>query len=182
MTIPRNLALEKVNGKYYLTSTPVPELKNIYGKETVLTHVQAADVRLDESLGRLSGPSELELSGDQLESFTLELSNESGDKLLIGYDKEANQYFIDRSNSGKVNFHRDFAKRHSAPRLSSGKNWNLKLVIDDASVELFADDGLSVMTEIFFPNHAFTGLRIQSPQNNFVIKSVIYHPLKSIWR
>jgi len=182
MTIPRNLALEKVNGKYYLTSTPVPELKDIYGKETVLTHVQAADIHLDKKLGKLSGPSEIELSGGHLESFTLTLSNESGDKLLIGYDKGANQYFIDRSNSGKVNFHKDFAEKHSAPRLSPNQKWNLKLVIDDASVELFADDGLSVMTEIFFPNNEFTGLSIQSPQSNFVIKSLIYHPLKSIWQ
>jgi fructan beta-fructosidase len=55
------------------------------------------------------------------------------------------------------------------------------LIIDNASVELFADDGLSVMTEIFFPNELFSNINIQSA-NGFTIRSLKYNAMKSIWR
>ena len=70
---------------------------------------------------------------------------------MIGYDKASNSYFIDRTASGNVNFKEGFASRHTAPRIANTAKFDVTLIIDVASVELFADDGLTVMTEIFFP-------------------------------
>jgi fructan beta-fructosidase len=38
----------------------------------------------------------------------------------------------------------------------------VSLVIDVSSVELFADDGLSIMTSIFFPNKPYDQIELQS--------------------
>lgn len=181
MTIPRDLALEKIGNAYFLTSRPVPELKTISGKEVVLKDVPAAAFHLDAKVGKGSGPAKLLLSGKKLESFAVALSNETGEKLLIGYDKLLNQYYIDRTHSGKVDFYSGFGKKHTAPRLSSRENWNVTLLIDNASVELFADNGLSVMTEIFFPNKLYSAITIESPDKSFRIESILYSRLKSIW-
>jgi fructan beta-fructosidase len=54
-------------------------------------------------------------------------------------------------------------------------------VIDASSVELFADDGLTVMTEIFFPNKPYSQIRLQS-SDNAVIKKLEYISFKSIWK
>jgi len=51
-------------------------------------------------------------------------------------------------------------------------------VIDESSVELFADDGLSVMTEIFFPSTPYNKANIQAADNT--IKQLQYTPYKSI--
>jgi len=64
--------------------------------------------------------------------------------------------------------------------VSVAKNMNMILVIDDASVEMFADNGLSVMTAIFFPNENFSMINIGS-SNGFQIKELTFHALKSIW-
>jgi fructan beta-fructosidase len=53
-------------------------------------------------------------------------------------------------------------------------------VLDDASLELFADDGLSVMTAIFFPSKVFSQVVIQS-RDNFRIKNLAYTRMKSIY-
>ncbi|MBD0276629.1 MAG: GH32 C-terminal domain-containing protein, partial [Flavisolibacter sp.] len=47
--------------------------------------------------------------------------------------------------------------------------------------ELFADNGLSVMTEIFFPATPYTDVSIQSAEN-FQVKSLQYNKMKRIWK
>jgi fructan beta-fructosidase len=68
-----------------------------------------------------------------------------------------------------------------APRFTDNGKMNLSLVIDASSVELFADDGLTVMTEVFFPNKPYSQIRLQS-SDNAVIKKLEYINLKSIWK
>ena len=98
---------------------------------------------------------------------------------MIGYDKEQNQFYIDRTKSGKVDFQKDFAAIHTAPRFTNDKKTTLTLVIDVSSVELFADNGLTVMTEIFFPNELYNKIHLQSA-DNMVINRLEYMDLKSI--
>jgi fructan beta-fructosidase len=181
MTVPRDLGLQKIGEKYFLTSCPVPELKVIDEKPIVLKNVSTTNYNLTKKIGKLSGPARLKLTSDKIASFTVTFSNGAGEKLLIGYDKANNNYFIDRTNSGKVDFEKGFAKRHTAPHLSTKENLDLTLIIDNASVELFADNGLSVMTEIFFPNNLFSDIHIQS-SDNFKINSLEFNRLKGIWQ
>ena len=93
--------------------------------------------------------------------------------------KKKNNYYIDRTESGKVDFEKGFAAKHSAPRFSNNENLDLTLIIDNASVELFADNGLTVMTEIFFPDSLYSNIAIQS-HGNFKIKSLQFNKLKTI--
>jgi fructan beta-fructosidase len=57
---------------------------------------------------------------------------------------------------------------------------NIELVVDASSIELFADNGLTVMTSIFFPGKAFNHLKIQN-NKGATIKNLKLLPLKSIW-
>lgn len=179
MTIPRDLSLDKVGDKFYLRSTPVPELKAISGETKSFDHLNASDLDLTAKTGKLQGPAIIKLNADSIANYAITLSNSAGEKLVLGYDKTAKQYYIDRTKSGKIDFEKGFAARHVAPRIATGLPTDLTLVIDDASVELFADNGLSVMTEIFFPNSNYTDIKIQSP-DGFHIKSLSFTPLKSI--
>jgi fructan beta-fructosidase len=56
----------------------------------------------------------------------------------------------------------------------------MSLIVDVSSVELFADDGLSVMTEIFFPSKQYNQISIQSSEGS-TIKKLEYASLNSIW-
>jgi len=38
----------------------------------------------------------------------------------------------------------------------------LSILLDKTSIELFADDGLTVMTALFFPKHPYTKCILQS--------------------
>lgn len=181
MTIPRDLGLEKVGEKYLVTSNPVPELKSITQKSVVIKKISSKIYDLTKKIGKISGPASLSISLNQISSFMITLSNDMGEKVMIGYDKDANQYYIDRTQSGKVSFERGFASKSTAPRLSDKNRMDLTLIIDDASVELFADSGLSVMTAIFFPNTSFTNLDLQSA-DKVKVTPIKYEKFKSIWK
>ena len=126
-------------------------------------------------------PSRLNLSINKLKNFSIVLSNDIGEEVVIGYDKKDNKYYIDRIKSGKTDFQKDFAAKHTAPRLTNDQSLSMSLIIDASSVELFADNGLTVMTEIFFPNQPYNQVHIQSP-DNVMIKKLEYSNLKSIWK
>jgi fructan beta-fructosidase len=181
LTIPRDLGLEKIGDRYLITSRPSPELNILNSKPTNLQNISATNFDLTTKTGKLSGPARLSFTSDKLDEFTITLSNYAGEKVLIGYDMASNNYFIDRTNSGKVSFEKGFAKKHIAPRFSSIEKMNMTLIIDNASLELFADNGLSVMTEIFFPNTPYSNISIQSA-NDFKIQSLQYNKMNSIWK
>ncbi len=181
MTLPRELKLAKAGSEMYIASMPVKEIETIKLVSVSLSDISlATDFRLEEKTGKVMFPCLLNLSMDIIKDFSITLENESGGQLLIGYDKTANRYFIDRSKSGKTDFHPEFSARHTAPRFSTEAKMNLTLLIDVSSVELFADNGLTVMTEIFFPDKPYSRLGIQSNDNG-VIKKLEYTELKSIW-
>jgi fructan beta-fructosidase len=181
MTIPRNLYLEKIRDNYFVGSNPVEELNILAEKETVVENIPSANYDLTAKTGKLSGPAKLFMSSEKLGSFTVTLSNDRGEKVVIGYDQGANHYFIDRTNSGQTNFEKGFANKHTAPRLSVRPDMDMMLYIDNSSVELFADHGLSVMTEIFFPNALLSDITIHA-SGDFKVKTLKFSPLKSIWK
>lgn len=60
---------------------------------------------------------------------------------------------LDRRNSGNTSFHDKFASAESAPvKLDGGVlRLRLRLIVDQCSVEVFAQDGRVVLTDLVFP-------------------------------
>lgn len=179
MTVTRELGIEKVGDKYFVTSLPVKELNSIDDKKFVAVNLSASNYDLTKKAGKLTGPAKINFTADKIETFSIALSNEQGEKVVLGYDKAANYYYVDRSASGKTDFEKEFGSFHYAPRLSTKPGLNFTLIIDNTSVELFADDGLTVMTDIFFPNKPYNQIHIQSP-GKMLIKKMEYTSLNSI--
>lgn len=178
MTIPRDLGLKQVGEQWYVTSRPSPELEKIEADTVSLRDVNVTQsLNLSGQVKNLSIPGRLDLILDKAASFSVVLSNDAGEQVVVGFDQGGNQYYIDRTKSGKVDFHKEFARRHMAPRIATSDGMDLTLVIDVSSVELFADEGLSVMTSIFFPNQLFNQVRLESA-NGVVIKRLDYNRLK----
>jgi fructan beta-fructosidase len=181
MTIPRDLKLKHAGNNSYVASEPVAEINKIQGKPISVEDISVEkSFDLSQKVGNIALPCRINLSLEKPTDFSLIMSNDSNEKVVIGYDKKQNQYFVDRTNSGKVNFQKNFAAKHVAPRLIESDKMNMSLIVDVSSVELFADDGLSVMTEIFFPSKQYNQISIQS-STGAIIKKLEYASLNSIW-
>ncbi len=147
MTIPRELKLVKAKNEFFLCANPAEEVNDL-AVDTV------------ENLLTYKSPLRVQLMAEANTNISIVLYNSLKEKITLGYDKKLNEYYIDRTNSGKTSFNSEFAKKHNAPRISEAKQIRLDIWIDRTSVELFADDGLTNMTSIFFPNQLFDRIKV----------------------
>jgi fructan beta-fructosidase len=122
MTLPRELTLVDIDGRALL-------------RQTVAS--QNASLR------------KTTISATELATHDLLFGNIAGDRLRIGYDAESQNYFVDRREAGLGDFSQQFPIRAFAP--AKGMPTGASLYFDNSSVELFADDGLTVMTALLFP-------------------------------
>jgi len=182
MTIPRELHIKHAGDDLYVASEPVRELDKIESAPSVSADLKVSgNYDLSHIAKQTHVPFRLNISLNEIRDFSLVLSNSSNEKLIIGYDKSLNQYFIDRTGSGKVDFQKGFSAKHLAPRFTANGEIALSIIVDESSVELFADDGLTVMTEIVFPSKPYDQFHIQTHET-VVFKKLEYINLKSIWQ
>ena len=171
MTLPRTLKLAQTDQGLRLLSQPVAELKKLQNK----THEFAGALDQEPEIFQLQKSSiELILEAhipNKNSKLSIELSNQKGERYTIGYNAEKQHFFSDRTQSGKVDFSTVFAKAiHVAPYVLKDQTLKMHLFFDVASVELFAQDGLICMTDVFFPNEDFRDLKIFVEGEGVVLK------------
>lgn len=163
MTIARELHLETVDGDMAISSMPVEEFDLLDKKNYEIPEFQVeGDFHLSEEINVRSATYVLDVELVASEDFEMLISNSVNNQLVIKYRKESNAFTIDRSMSGNASFHPEFANIIKAPRFAAADQMSLKLVVDVASIELFADNGTTVMTAIFFPDQVLDQLSIVS--------------------
>lgn len=174
MTVPRELGLQQVGPEIYLTARPAPEVGKIAQPAVALQNVAVQpEYDLTPAIKVPGDKFQLKLTTKQLASFSVVLSNRKGEELVIGYDQKANQYYVDRRRAGNASFSDKFSGRHPAPRLARGPAMDLTLLVDACSVEVFADQGLTNITELFFPSQPLTTLKVRS-DSGLVLQEVRY--------
>jgi len=168
MTLPRALELVPFEKTYRLQSQPYFPKGN-FSKAVVSKNDLKA-----QGKAQLVSSSEYALDHTALSvvfkntpRFTthFQLSNSLGDLLNFGFDPQENQFYIDRTASGKVDFSTKFASHRSyAPRLETDAALEFKLFLDKTSLEIFYDQGATVMSEIFFLNAPFDQLTVEATE------------------
>lgn len=176
MTIPRELALVKENRHFYVSSLPVKELQ-----ASARTVSRRTNFKANGDVYMCTGPLYLTMKADELKDFAMSFHYGAGAELVIGFDKASNTWFIDRTTTGEHGFNKEFAARHTAPRIATGKELELTLVVDETSVEMFADHGVITMTDIFFPNAPLQKISITAVKE-LLIRQWQLSQLKSIWK
>ena len=141
MTLPRELSLVRLNGLVLL-------------RQYVAADVGCAPVVVDEALDFTDIPARLKFENRDDQSCRLSITNISGDELHVGFDAKTREYYIDRRGAGLSDFSSQFPIRAAAPL--KGKGGTVELYIDRSSIELFAEDGLTVMTSLIFPRSPYT--------------------------
>jgi levanase/fructan beta-fructosidase len=80
------------------------------------------------------------------------------ERTVLAYDVTSGELRLDRTASGKSQFHEAFASVESVSvPLESGR-LRLRVFLDRCSVEVFAQDGLTTITDQIFPSATSTGL------------------------
>ena len=86
---------------------------------------------------------------------------------------------MDRSESGTTSFNDQFGNLQKGVLTTTNDAFNVEVVIDRSSLELFIDNGTTVMTTLVFPETVYDMMRVglDSPS----LHQVSVERLGSVW-
>jgi levanase/fructan beta-fructosidase len=181
MTIARELKLTKTEDTYRVISSPVAELQKYKGEaftKNSITVEGETQIAASQEINLSNSVISFEIENLKEQEYHFSFSSEGDDILKLGYDHNKKEFYIDRSQSGLTDFNENFGDKIStAPRLSEASNLKVKAILDNMSIELFFDNGETVMTEIFFPKQAFKNFSAQGDKK-FEIKNLKINQLE----
>lgn len=108
---------------------------------------------------------EVEVSASK-KPATIVLSNDKGEKVVMTYDFKAGTFSMDRTESGKVNFSRDFAAKTTTPLFVNAKKHKLTIYVDKCSIEAFDAKGHWAMTNLVFPTAPYNKVSVTGGKVN----------------
>ena len=108
-------------------------------------------------------PGDASQAGVRLRRNTNNPNEDATEETVIGIDTAKNQIFVDRSHSGKTDWSPDFSTRMAAPlKHNLAEGIAMEIVVDSNSVEVFAEDGETVLTALVYPSATSQGLAFYS--------------------
>jgi fructan beta-fructosidase len=183
MTLPRELKLIRTPRGAELHSRPIAELASLRSSSVRFGRSRVRSERhLTEGVHGRSGLLELELRLDTATAdlTTLEFANSEGQKVAFRINGRLRRYELDRSKSGAVDFHDRFADEQFAPMASTGTGVSLRVFSDRSSIEIFINEGETVMTAIDFPSSPYTRVTLKADRPFDLYSGAVYE-LRSIW-
>jgi len=186
MTVPRSLSLHRTPAGLRLFSAPVSELRLLRGETTTIQSTRVDAMPISMPRGASASSSELDLeflapSGTKSD-IALELSNPAGEVMRVGYDAVTRRFYSDRTALPKK-FSEKFATAvHYAPRIMADSVVRMHIYVDRASIELFADGGATVLTDIAFPSQDFTAMRLVVKGSPVRLRYATVSGMDSIWK
>ncbi|MCM1450584.1 MAG: DUF4980 domain-containing protein, partial [Clostridiales bacterium] len=176
-TLPRDINLFKGDdGQIYAASNPSPELTALRGK--LVTNVKSANLNRKGKTYALPAENDgiceilMEIDPGKAGSLSLTFSNEKGEKSVLTYAPDYETLSFDRRESGIVDFSQDFPAVTVSPTFNGGNLLPLRIFIDRASMEVFANDGKGVMTNLVFPTIPYTHMTINTDGGSAKVKNL----------
>jgi fructan beta-fructosidase len=166
MTVPRKLSLRTTPEGLRLVQNPIDSLQQL--RHPWQAGSDTFELQATVPLGNAK-------------EVGLKLLDADGTFTLIGFDRERQQLFVDRTHSGETGFSKEFPARTSAPFRLGAVLLRLHILVDRNSIEVFADDGRVAMTNLVFPPPAARRIEFYSKGGQAGAIKTERWTLGSIW-
>jgi fructan beta-fructosidase len=108
-------------------------------------------------------PGDASESGVRLRRSIADSEGRAAEETVVGIDAESGRIFVDRTHSGKVDWSPDFPTRVYAPlKHSQAMYTTIEIVVDRNSIEVFAENGETVLTDLIYPSAGSDGISFYS--------------------
>lgn len=179
-TLARDLTLYREGQELYLKSTPSVEVKKARGKKVSIPSFKVSEKHeivnlFEEKQGAYEVEIVIQNAGASKIAFCL--LNDKGEKVSMYYDLNRKQFVMDRSESGTVDFSKDFPAVTVAP-VNVDKELTLRLFVDRSSIEAFGEDGKFVMTNLVFPSQPYVKMCFEADKNGYAVKTLNVYKLQ----
>jgi sucrose-6-phosphate hydrolase SacC (GH32 family) len=155
-SIPRELALRTTPDGIRLVQSPVREVDALRG---------SSSPRMIETRTALPGTAdiELELAQGHWSETGVRLSNGAGEEVRVGVRAQPLEVFVDRRRSRATSFHPEYPERHAGPVRWRDGRIHLRVLFDRTTVEVFANDGETVISDRVYPTRALDTIEPLQP-------------------
>lgn len=179
-TLARDLTLYREGQELYLKSTPSSEVKKARGKKVSIPSFKVSEKHeivnlFEDNQGAYEVEILIQNAGASKIAFCL--LNDKGEKVSMYYDLNRKQFVMDRSESGTVDFSKDFPAVTVAPA-NVDKELTLRLFVDRSSIEAFGEDGKFVMTNLVFPSQPYVKMCFEADKNGYAVKTLNVYKLQ----
>ena len=182
MSVPRELALQTIDGQARLVQRPVRELRSLRGGRSFTQHhrtIPQGTTTLPVRGKALEIKADLRIGSAKQAGLKVRTGN--GEETVIGYDAQTDELYVDRTRSGRVDFSRDFPGVQRAPLAARHGKVRLRILVDWSSVEVFADGGRRVITDQVFPSADSDGVELFADGGSATLDSLKVRHLRSSW-
>lgn len=135
-SIPRDLGLFEYGGETYCSVVPSEELLALRSAKPVSRLTSACEIVVH-------------LQKDTV----IKLYNGKGERIVLTYDETENTFSMDRTRSGVTDFSETFPAVTIAP--TYGKISELRIFVDNGSIEIFDAEGKMAMSNLVFPTEPY---------------------------
>jgi fructan beta-fructosidase len=171
-SVPRTVALRQFPEGVRLVQSPVAELTTLRATREAVPIKGAVTLR---------GPSEIELAlsrGDWKE-IGFRLKNAGGEEVVVGVTAQPLELFVDRRRSRATPFHDAYPGRHAGPITWRGETLSIRVLFDQSVLEVFGNDGQTVITERVYPTRPYDRLELIDETRS--IATAKLWSLRSVW-
>lgn len=185
MSIAREVGLRKTAAGIRLVQKPVREQEKLRGSRYKFKGGDVAAVNAWLAKNKIAGDQleivvELEAASSGVQG--VKVLKGTTEETVIGVDRNLGRVFVDRTHSGRVDFHPKFPGVQDAPLAPRDGKVKLHIFVDACSVEVFVNDGEIVFTDLVFPSPESRGVEFFATPGVARIGSVDAWKLKSSWK
>ncbi|MBP3040266.1 sucrose-6-phosphate hydrolase [Bacillaceae bacterium Marseille-Q3522] len=152
LTLPREVTIEGDRIKQW----PIAEVHALRQEEQVLTDVRNLTSKA------------FELSFEATDGFEIILQNEANERLIFSGNTE--EFCLNRGATSHL-YNEQYGQQRFAPRLTK-ENHMIRMFVDYSSVEIFADNGLTVFTSRFYLDGDWKLLSLGTSFNYYRLGSI----------
>ncbi|MCC8035518.1 MAG: GH32 C-terminal domain-containing protein [Rikenellaceae bacterium] len=179
MTVPRELSLIHNGSHLAVVSNPASELLKMRGRSTPLPDTKVSGgKRINLAVNGSGYEMEMEIFPAGADTFSFSLVNTKEERIDFEFNLREGKLLVDRSKSGDCSFSPSFAGRPIEAPLVRKDIYNVRLVVDTCSTELFVNDGQTVTTNTVYPSEPWSEIEFTSAGGSATFKNILIHTLK----
>ncbi|MFC9351665.1 glycoside hydrolase family 32 protein [Arthrobacter sp. NPDC057013] len=187
MTLAREVRLTAINGSARLIQQPVLDTPGAMGDRAAAhEQMRSGNFELEDAAFQLPDAEtgsaqviEAEIQPGDAARVAFHLFENGGSAgTVLSYNTDTAELILDRRRSGYTGFHEKFASADSAPLVLEEDGLKLRIVVDHCSVEVFAQDGKVVLTDLVFPDQGNVANRLTVEGGRATIRTLTVTTLR----
>ncbi|KOS04605.1 GH32 C-terminal domain-containing protein [Paenibacillus polymyxa] len=186
-SIPRELSLKTTREGIRLIQHPISELtllrSRLFSIENQSVTESSPNILEGLNAGAYEIEAEFELSSvGAASTFGFYVRDGGEQRTAVGYKTDVQQIFVNRADSGLTDFSTLFSTLHKASLAPIENRIQMRIFVDESSVEVFGNDGEVVFSEIILPDSARRGMGFYTQGGEVKVVSLHVYALRNSWR